>query len=58
MERNTKTIIVRVTDFASIIIVVFDLAITEVSDIIVGVFHAGFFTKVVLWLKTHLDPNG
>jgi hypothetical protein len=58
MEPSIGTIIIRVTNFASIIIVGFDLAIAEVSDITIGVFHVGFFMKAALWLKTHLDPNG
>jgi len=58
MESSIGTIIMRVTSFANIIIIRFDLAIVEVNDITIGVLHVGFFTKIAFWLKTHLDPNG
>jgi hypothetical protein len=38
-------IILKITLFASIMIVGFDLATTEVNDIVVGVMHVGFFMK-------------
>jgi hypothetical protein len=57
MESSIETIIIRVTSFASIIIIGFDLAIAKVNDITIGVLHVGFFTKIAFWLKTHLDPN-
>jgi hypothetical protein len=55
---NTGTIILRVTEFASIIIVGFDSTTTKIDDIVVGVIHDGFFTKATLWLKTRSDHNG
>ncbi len=50
--------ILKVTRFASIIIVGFDPAIVEIDDIVVGVIHIGFFMKTTLWLMTCLDVNG
>jgi hypothetical protein len=52
------TIILKVTGFASIIIVGFDPTTVEVNDIIVGVIHASFFMETTIWLKTRSDLNG
>jgi hypothetical protein len=48
MELGTRTIILRVTRFASIIIIGFDPTIAEVDDIKIGVIHASFFMKAIL----------
>jgi hypothetical protein len=57
-EPGTETIVLKVTNFASIIIVGFDLVSAKVGDIAVGVIHAGFLTKTAFWLKIHSDLNG
>ncbi len=58
IEPSTRTIILRVTGFASIIVVGFDPTTIKVNDIIIGVIHVGFFMKVTFSLKTHSDFNG
>jgi hypothetical protein len=60
MEFPTKpsTIILKVTGFASIIIVGFDPTTTKINDIIIRVIHVGLFMEVIVWLKTRLDLNG
>jgi len=55
---GTRTIVLKVTRFASIIIVGFDATIVEVKDIVARVIHVGFFMKTIIWLKTSLDVNG
>jgi len=57
-EPSTRIIVLRVTRFASIIIVGFDATIVEVKDIVIGVIHVSFFMKTIIWLKTSLDVNG
>lgn len=57
-EPSTRTIILRVTGFASVIVVGFDLATIKTNDITIGVIHVGFFMKITLWLKTRSDLNG
>jgi hypothetical protein len=51
------TLVLRITGFANIIIVGFDLAVSEVGDATVGVLNVGYFVKADLWLKPHLDSN-
>jgi len=55
---NTRTIILRVTGFASIIVVGFDLTTIKINDITIQVIHVGFFMKITLWLKTRSNLNG
>jgi hypothetical protein len=52
------TIILRITRFASIMIVRFDLATAKINDIAIGVIHVGFFMKATLWLKIYSNLNG
>jgi hypothetical protein len=42
----TRTIILKVTRFASIIIVGFHPTIVEVEDIVVGIIHVNFFMSL------------
>ncbi len=44
--------ILKITRFALVIIVGFDLVIGEVENIALKVMHAEFFMKVALWMKT------
>jgi hypothetical protein len=55
---STRTLVIKITRFANIIIVGFDLAISEVGYIAIGVLNVGYFVKAALWLKTHSDSNG
>jgi hypothetical protein len=55
---STRTLVIKITRFANIIIVGFDLAISEVGDIAIGVLNVGYFVKAALWLKTHSNSNG
>jgi len=48
MELGTRTIILRVTRLANIIIVGFDPTIAEVDDIKIGAIHTSFFMKATL----------
>jgi hypothetical protein len=59
VEFHTKPgiIILKVTGFASIIIVGFDPTTTKINDIIIGVIHVGFFMEITIWLKTCSDFN-
>jgi hypothetical protein len=57
VDLGTRTIILKVTRFASIIIARFDPTIVEIDDIAIGVIQASFFMKATLWLKTCLDFN-
>ncbi len=51
-ELMVGVIILRVTSFATVGIVGFDHAIAEVGDLDVNMWHLGFYTQVVVWLKT------
>jgi len=55
---STRTLVIKITRFANIIIVGFDLAVFEVGDILIGVLNVGYFVKATLLLKTHSDSNG
>jgi hypothetical protein len=57
-ELSARTLILKFTKFASIIVVGFDPIVVEVGDIFVGGVNAGYFVKTTLWLKTLLDFNG
>jgi hypothetical protein len=57
-ELGTRTIVLKVTRFANIIIVRFDPTTLKIGDITIGVVHAGFFMKTAFWLKTNSDVNG
>jgi len=55
---NTETLVFKIIGFANINIVGFDLAVSKLGDISIGVLNLGYFVKATLWLKTHLDSNG
>jgi len=50
------SIILRITRFALIIIIGFDL--NEVGNMVVGVIHPELFMKATLWMKTRIGSNG
>ncbi len=52
------SIILRITRFALIIIIRFDLNVIEVGNMVVGVIHSKLFMKVTLWIKTRIGSNG
>ncbi len=58
IDLGTRTIILKATRFASIIIVGFNPTIVKINDIVVGVIQVGSFMKATIWLKTCLDVNG
>lgn len=47
---GTRTLILKIIGFATIVIIGFDPAITEVRDIVVGMVKARFFMKATLGL--------
>ncbi len=55
---STKTLVLRITRFANIIIIGFDLAFSEGGNIAIGVLNVSYFVKATLWLKTHSNSNG
>jgi hypothetical protein len=55
---GTRTIILKVTRFISIVIVGFDPTIVEINDTAIGVINVGFFMRATLWLKTCSNVNG
>jgi hypothetical protein len=57
-EANVGFIIIKITKFASTVIVGFDPRIVEVGDLAIGVMHAGFFIKVTIWIKTRKGAYG
>jgi hypothetical protein len=57
-EPSAGILVLKITRFASIIVVGFHPAVVEVRDIVVGVLNASYFVKVALWLKTCLNFNG
>jgi len=57
-EPLVGVIILRVTSFADVRIVDFNLAIAEVGDLDVSMWHLGFCTQVVVWLKTRAQSDG
>lgn len=56
-EPSMGTLVLRITGFANIIIVGFDLAVSEIGNTAVGVLNVGYFVNAALWLKPHLDSN-
>ncbi len=48
----------RITSFATVRIVKFDLAIAEVGDLIVSMQHSRFCTQVAVWLETRVQFDG
>ncbi len=52
IELGTRTLILNIIGFATIVIVGFDPTIAKVKDIVVGMVQARFFMKIALWLKT------
>lgn len=57
-EPNVGSIIIKIIEFASTVIVGFDLRIVEVGDLAIGMMHAGFFIKETIWIKTKEGANG
>lgn len=54
---NVVSFIFKITRFALVIIVGFDLVVGEVENIALKVMHAEFFMKVALWMKTKSGSN-
>jgi hypothetical protein len=51
-EPNVGSVIIKIIEFASTVIVGFDPRIVEVGDLAIGMMHAGFFIKETIWIKT------
>jgi len=52
IKPSTKTRILRIIGFETIVIVGFDPINAKVKNIAMGRIQVGFFMKVALWLKT------
>jgi len=51
-------VILRITSFATIIVVGFDPIVPEVGDLVVSMRHLGSCIQVVMWLKIRVQSNG
>jgi hypothetical protein len=57
-EHNVGSVIIKIIEFASIVMVGFDPRIVEVGDLVIKVMHAGFFIKTMIWIKAREGANG
>jgi hypothetical protein len=55
---NSRSVILKITRFALIIIIGFDLNVIEVGNITIGMIHSELFMKVTLWMKIRIGING
>jgi hypothetical protein len=51
-------VILKITSFAIVRIVGFDLIVAEVRDLVVNIWHLRFCIQVVMWLKTRAQIDG
>lgn len=51
-------VILRITSFAIINIVGFDLVVVEAGDLDVSIRRLGFCTQVAMWLKIRVQSDG
>jgi riboflavin transporter FmnP len=58
MEPNVGFVIVRITRFASMIIVGFDPHATKVGDLAINIIHSWFFMKATIWIKIREGVDG
>jgi hypothetical protein len=57
-EPQASFLLLRIIGFASIRTVGFDPSMVIVRDVAIIMIHAGFFSKAVVWLKTHTGSDG
>jgi hypothetical protein len=57
-KSNVGFVIIKITRFASMIIIGFDFHLAIVGDLAIGVMHFRFFMKVVIWIKTREGSSG
>ncbi len=50
-EPNVGFVIVKITRFASMIIIGFDPHAAKVGDLAINIIHSKVFMKVVIWIK-------
>jgi hypothetical protein len=57
-EPNVGFVIVRITRFASMIIVGFDPHVIEVGDLAINIIHSGLLMKETIWIKIREGVDG
>jgi hypothetical protein len=57
-ELMIGAVILIITGFVAIKIINFDLVVVEVGDVVVSMWHSGFHTHVIVWLKTRTQFDG
>ncbi len=51
-------VILKFMRFVAIKIINFDLAMVEVGDVAMSMWHLGFHIHVTIWLKTRMQSDG